>query len=128
MYIKACLGIVTTPYYYDEFKLSDKGGNIYIDDVVEEYEQAELINQILELFIPEFKDVNGSTHMKSFDWALSLRNSNLTTKLKVGQIFWTKAILINTLKRWHVKSSLQYKVQHITTTYVQLQYKHELAC
>jgi len=60
MYIKACLGIVTTPYYYDEFKLSDKGGNIYVDDVVEEYEQAELINQILELFIPEFKDVNGS--------------------------------------------------------------------
>ena len=67
MYIKAWLGIVTTPYYYDEFKLSDKGGNIYVDDVVEEYEQAELINQILELFIPEFKDVNGSPIMKSFD-------------------------------------------------------------
>lgn len=59
---------------------------------------------------------------------MSFRNPGLTIKLKVGQIFWTKAILINILKRWHVKSSLQYKVQCSTTIYVQLQYKHEPTC
>lgn len=59
------MGIVTTSYCYDEFKLSDRESNIYVDDVVGKYKEAELINQIIELFILEFKDVSRSAHMKS---------------------------------------------------------------
>jgi hypothetical protein len=36
--------MVATPYYYDEFELSDEKNDGHIDDVVEDNKQGESIN------------------------------------------------------------------------------------
>jgi hypothetical protein len=61
-------------------------------------------------YVPKFKDTSGFAHMMRFDWALSHRNSDLYIVLEVEQMFWTKIDLINVIKWWHVKKSLQYNV------------------
>jgi hypothetical protein len=44
----------------------------------------------------------------------------LVNELKVGKKFRDKSECINTVKQWHIKNLLQYKVHHSTKTYVQL--------
>jgi hypothetical protein len=58
--------------------------------------------------------------MISSDWALSCKNLGLTTKSEIRQIFLTKIDLIKAIKQWHIKNSLQYKIQQSTITYLQL--------
>ena len=61
-------------YYYDEFELSNKKENSYVDDAVQEDEQCQPINQTMRPLVPKFKDVSGSTHMKCYGRVLNHRN------------------------------------------------------
>jgi hypothetical protein len=78
--------MVSVLYYYNESERSDEKDNYYVDDAVKEdkeNEQYEPIKQTIRPLILEFEDVNGSAHIKSFDWVLCHRNSCLTIELEV---------------------------------------------
>jgi hypothetical protein len=63
--MKPQLGMITTPYCYKEFELSDEEDDYHINDVVKEDKQGKPINQIMTPNVPEFEDVSGSTYKMS---------------------------------------------------------------
>ena len=60
VHIEPRLGMVMTPYCYNESKPSDEEDDFHVDKP---------INQIIRPLVPEFKDASESAYMMSFDYA-----------------------------------------------------------
>jgi len=87
VHMEPWLGMVKTPYCFDESKPSDEKNDFHVNGIVDKNEQVEPINQTIRPLVLEFKYVSGSAHIINFNWALSHRNLCLNTELKVRQMF-----------------------------------------
>ena len=132
------LGMTSTSYWYEESKPSDDKDDHHIDKVeVEEGDEKDSEDEDVELVEPvnqymaspalEFEVANRNDQHLCNDQVNIHRDSVLLVdELEVGKKIRDKSECIIAVKQWHIKNSLQFKVHHLTKTYVSLQCIQEI--